>query len=99
MVKAFDVEDGYVRGIGKVPESSYELKEEFSELDARKKYGLVIKPGLDVKPGCYCHHIIVGRALPPECPMFMKECTPDTPYGPCMVSSEGTCLAYYKYGG
>jgi hydrogenase expression/formation protein HypD len=98
MARAFDVEDGYVRGIGRVPESAYELKEEFGGFDARKKHGLTIKPGLDVKPGCYCHHVVVGRILPPECPMFMRECTPDTPYGPCMVSSEGTCLVYCKYG-
>ena len=98
MARAFDVEESYIRGIGRVPSSAYEFKEEFSDLDAKRKYGLVIKPGLDVKPGCYCHHIVVGRTLPTECPMFMKECTPETPYGPCMVSSEGTCSVWAKYG-
>lgn len=98
MALAFDVEDSYIRGIGRVPSSAYDLKEELSEFDAIRKYGLEIKPGLDVKPGCYCHHIVVGRALPIECPMFMKECTPNTPYGPCMVSSEGTCSVWAKYG-
>lgn len=97
MARAFDTVNGYIRGIGRVPGSAYELKGEFGELDARKKYNLEIKPGLDVKPGCWCHHIVVGRALPSECPMFMKECTPGTPYGPCMVSFEGTCLAWAKH--
>jgi hydrogenase expression/formation protein HypD len=99
MARAFDIRTAHVRGIGKVPESAYELKEEFREHDARERHDLKIKPGLDVRPGCYCHHVVVGRATPSECPMFMKECTPSTPYGPCMVSFEGTCSVWAKHGG
>lgn len=97
MARAFDVVSSHVRGIGMVPGSAFELKEEFGKLDAVKRYGLEIRPGLDVKPGCWCHHIVVGRASPPECPMFMKECTPSTPYGPCMVSFEGTCSVWARH--
>ncbi|MDW8035480.1 MAG: hypothetical protein RMI85_03385 [Candidatus Korarchaeum sp.] len=53
----------------------------------------------DTLPGCRCPEITLGIAKPVDCPLFMRACTPERPYGPCMVSSEGTCLIWAKYRG
>ena len=50
-------------------------------------------------PGCLCGEVLQGLIRPPECPLFGTRCTPEDPIGACMVSTEGTCAAYYKYGG
>ncbi|NNF37252.1 MAG: hydrogenase formation protein HypD, partial [Gemmatimonadetes bacterium] len=50
-------------------------------------------------PGCRCGDVITGRCLPPECPLFGRVCTPVYPVGPCMVSSEGSCQAHFRYRG
>ncbi len=91
MERVFRVADGSWRGIGVVPKSALELRDEFSVYDARKKYDIKVGESRDVLPGCSCHLVIVGRIKPTECPLFMKKCTPQTPWGPCMVSREGTC--------
>lgn len=96
-----EVVDAAWRGIGFVPESGLLLKEELSEFDAFKRYSLS-EPSEwrdDSLPGCRCAEITLGMAKPTECPLFMKVCTPERPYGPCMVSGEGTCLIWAKYGG
>jgi hydrogenase expression/formation protein HypD len=87
----FDVVDGAWRGIGVIPGSTLSLKWEFSGKDARKIYDINVGPGRDIHPGCSCHLVIIGKVSPPECPLFMKACTPERPKGACMVSSEGTC--------
>ncbi|KXB01087.1 hypothetical protein AKJ41_02785 [candidate division MSBL1 archaeon SCGC-AAA259O05] len=97
--KVFKKTDGHWRGIGTVPSSAYELREEFKNYDAAERYGLHLDMGEDIKPGCRCHHVIIGRAVPTECPMFLEECTPSSPFGPCMVSSEGACSVWAKHGG
>ena len=48
-------------------------------------------------PGCRCGQVLKGRITPPQCPLFGKACTPASPVGPCMVSTEGSCAAYFKY--
>ncbi len=96
--EVFDVTNAHWRGIGRVPESGYVLKEEFEEYDAEKRYGLQIKKSVDIHPGCNCHLVMIGKIYPPECKLFGTVCRPEKPYGPCMVSSEGTCRIYYKYG-
>jgi len=96
--EVFDVTTAHWRGIGRVPESGYVLKEEFEEYDAEKRYGLQIKKSVDIHPGCNCHLVMIGKIYPPECKLFGTVCRPEKPYGPCMVSSEGTCRIYYKYG-
>ncbi|MEM0267774.1 MAG: hydrogenase formation protein HypD [Candidatus Korarchaeum sp.] len=96
-----DVVDAAWRGIGVVPKSGLVLKEELSEFDALKRYGLS-EPSEwrdDSPPGCRCAEITLGIAKPTDCPLFMRTCTPQRPYGPCMVSIEGTCLIWAKYGG
>ncbi len=86
------------RGLGFIDASGLALREEFGELDARCRFELKEIDIPDPK-GCRCSRIIKGIETPGACPLFSNVCTPLHPVGPCMVSSEGTCAAYYKYGG
>ncbi len=97
--EAFYVADRDWRGIGIIPKSGWLLREKYEHLDARKRFGVHVEKGLDIKGDCKCAEIILGRATPVDCPYFGKSCTPQHPIGPCMVSSEGTCSIWYKYGG
>ncbi len=92
-IKAVHVfRDAYWRGIGVVPESGAYLRDEYVRYDACEAYGIKASPDFsDVMPGCRCGDVVLGRAKPTDCPHFMKSCTPSNPYGPCMVSQEGTC--------
>lgn len=89
-------EDAIWRGIGTIPMSGLGIKEEFSEFDASKKYDITLKEE-EGNTGCRCADVLKGKIIPPECPLFEKVCEPSNPIGPCMVSSEGSCAAYYKY--
>ncbi len=84
------------RGMGELPGCSLRLREAFSSMDAEKKYDL---PVLDEKnpAGCRCGEVLRGKITPDECHLFGSGCTPENPSGPCMVSSEGSCAAFYKY--
>lgn len=100
MSEVFDVVSSYWRGIGRIPRSGLTLKERYENRDARCRFGVSKdEPGIDLNPGCSCHLIMIGRIDPPQCPLFKTTCTPQTPCGPCMVSFEGTCNAWYRYGG
>ncbi len=99
MADVFDVVSSYWRGIGKIPRSGLALKEQYKGKNARYRFGLSeIEPGIDLNPGCSCHLIMIGKISPVDCPLFETACTPQTPYGPCMVSFEGTCNTSYRYG-
>ena len=89
--QVFDVVDGNWRGLGKVPDSALALKKEYSEYDARSKYDVKVEQSRELLPGCLCHLVMIGKIKPPECSLFMKQCTPQTPKGACMVGMEGTC--------
>ncbi|MCJ7730466.1 MAG: hydrogenase formation protein HypD [Sedimentisphaerales bacterium] len=93
----FEPADGHWRGLGKIKKSTLQLKEQFSKFDAFKRFGITEKPQED-KTGCHCGEVLCGLMDPPQCPLFSKTCTTQTPIGPCMVSSEGTCAAWFKYG-
>lgn len=97
MEEVFDVCDSNWRGIGVIPSSGLKIREEFSELDAELAFDVEVEPTRE-HPGCICGEILRGVKTPTDCPLFGKACTPRTPVGACMVSSEGTCAAYYKYG-
>ncbi|MDP6524220.1 MAG: hypothetical protein QGI24_02060 [Kiritimatiellia bacterium] len=84
------------RGIGVIPDSGLVLKKEFAMFDAQDRLGVTIGAGRE-HPGCICGEVIKGKCTPVDCPMFAKGCHPDHPIGPCMVSAEGTCAAYFKY--
>lgn len=92
-----EIKDSHWRGIGQIPRSGLRLKPDYGEFDAEKKYNLNIIPGSGDLPGCRCGEVLQGKILPLQCSLFGDKCSPDSPYGPCMVSFEGACLAYYKY--
>ncbi len=92
-----DTKDAHWRGLGLIAQSGLKLKHKFSRFDAEVKYGLNIVYGAGDLLGCRCGDILKGKISPPECGLFGKKCNPDSPYGPCMVSFEGACLAYYRY--
>ncbi|GAV23780.1 hydrogenase formation protein HypD [Carboxydothermus pertinax] len=95
--EVFEIGDAYWRGIGNIPSSGLFLKEKFAKFDAKKKFGLKDRQPI-IPRGCKCGEIMLGKVLPPACPLFGKACTPEKPVGACMVSSEGSCAAYFKYG-
>jgi hydrogenase expression/formation protein HypD len=84
------------RGLGELPDSGLKIREEFSAFDASKKFSVTLPP-VKEHAGCRCGDLLRGLIIPPECPMFDKVCSPENAIGPCMVSSEGPCAAYYKY--
>ena len=95
--RVFEPADETWRAMGTIPLSGLALREEFRRFDAREALGVSFGP--DVCPaGCRCGDVIQGKLDPAECALFGKACTPVTPVGPCMVSSEGACAAWYKYG-
>ena len=85
------------RGLGVIPESGMELREAFGCFDAVNRFDLPDFPSREI-PGCRCGDVICGRLHPTDCGLFGGQCTPRSPVGPCMVSSEGACAAAYKYG-
>ena len=88
------------RGIGDIERSALKLRDEYGELDAEKLFAehLGSKP-IDDHKLCICGTILKGLAKPNDCKVFAKACTPNNPLGSCMVSSEGACNAYYRFGG
>ncbi|NWF96677.1 MAG: hydrogenase formation protein HypD [Candidatus Thorarchaeota archaeon] len=89
--EAFYIDSAPWRGLGAIDQSGYYLREEFSEHDARKVFEFSGTESVDILPGCLCHKVILGMVEPTDCPLFGKRCTPEDPYGPCMVGHEGTC--------
>lgn len=84
------------RGLGDIPGSGYRIREEFADFDAVRRFEPDVEPTRDPK-GCRCGDVLRARIAPNECPLFRAVCTPENPVGPCMVSSEGSCAAYYRY--
>ncbi|WP_457598438.1 hydrogenase formation protein HypD [Hydrogenimonas sp.] len=88
------------RGLGNIPRSALRLKEEYAALDAERVYGEILPiEEIEDHKLCICGDILRGMAEPTECRVFGTACKPSSPLGSCMVSSEGACAAYYKYGG
>ncbi|MBQ7607093.1 MAG: hydrogenase formation protein HypD [Desulfovibrionaceae bacterium] len=98
MDRVFTRTNGLWRGLGEIAESGLAIREEYARFDARARFGLTLQA---VKPlaGCRCGDVLRGRIAPPDCPLFGTACTPKDPVGPCMVSTEGSCAAWFKYGG
>ncbi|MCC6502255.1 MAG: hydrogenase formation protein HypD [Deltaproteobacteria bacterium] len=94
--EVFEPSDSLWRGIGNIPGSGLSFRQTYSEFDAEKRFSM--PKGVDAEPkGCQCGSVLKGLITPDKCPLFAKACTPEFPIGPCMVSSEGTCAAWYKY--
>lgn len=94
--QVFRSTDAAWRGIGVIPQSGLKIRDEFSALDAEKIFTIDLPESEDPK-GCACGEILTGTKIPPQCPLYKTVCTPIDPVGACMVSSEGTCAAYYRY--
>lgn len=96
--EVFDLRDTFEwRGLGFVKDSALKIRPEFAELDAELRFPVPLGTGTDVK-GCECPAILRGVKEPKDCKLFGLVCTPETPMGACMVSSEGACAAYWSYG-
>jgi len=96
--RIFEVADRAWRGIGIIPASGFRLKAEYAAFDAEQRFPEVQTIETHESPLCISGLVLQGRKKPSECPAFGKECTPQYPLGATMVSSEGACAAYYRYG-
>jgi hydrogenase expression/formation protein HypD len=94
--RVFEPIDADWRGIGVIPGTGLGIREEFSAYDAVKKLPVTLPEPKEIK-GCQCGEVLRGITLPYDCKLFARGCTPEHPIGPCMVSSEGSCAAYYRY--
>ena len=94
--EVFHTVDATWRGLGVIPGSGYAIRPEFAEFDAFRRFEPAVEPTQEPK-GCRCGDVLRGMMAPNECPLFRKVCTPENPVGPCMVSSEGSCAAYFRY--
>lgn len=94
----FEPCDANWRGIGVIPLSGLTLKDKYSHRDVNKVIHIDVPEAQEPK-GCQCGLVLRGVKIPTDCPLFGKACTPERPVGACMVSTEGSCAAYYKYSG
>jgi hydrogenase expression/formation protein HypD len=95
---------GRWRGIADVPDGNLRLRDEWAEVDARRRYEIDLASLQDAAPSelasrCICGDIMIGTAAPTDCELYGRQCLPDSPVGACMVSSEGTCRIWHQYGG
>lgn len=97
MYEVFEPCDSIWRGLGEIPGSGLKVRDKYELYDTWRIFG--ISPDKGVEPeGCLCGEVLKGRVTPDKCRLFGAGCTPENPTGACMVSSEGTCSAYYRYG-
>ena len=94
--RVFVPADTVWRAMGTLPASGLDLRDRYRRFDAVERLGVEIGPDV-CPPGCLCGEVIQGKVSPGQCPLFGEVCTPIEPVGPCMVSTEGTCAAWYKY--
>lgn len=97
MKQVFDVKSREWRGFPQIPNSVLEIKDEFSDYNAREKYDIEVKEVTEAPKGCICGPILRGMARPEDCKLFGKTCNPLHPIGACMVSKEGTCNIAHRY--
>jgi hydrogenase expression/formation protein HypD len=98
LAEVFSCEDAEWRGLGNIPASGLALRPEYARFDAALHFDLPQPSGgREAKEPCRCGDVLRGAIIPTDCALFAKQCTPLSPLGPCMVSSEGACAAYYRY--
>ncbi|HAM39573.1 MAG: hydrogenase formation protein HypD [Elusimicrobia bacterium RIFOXYC2_FULL_34_12] len=97
LYSVFEETDSQWRGLGIIKNSGLKFRNEYKILDALQKFRIKLK-NFKEPVGCLCGKILTGTVKPPQCKLFGIKCNTTNPIGPCMVSSEGTCAAYYKYG-
>lgn len=98
MEKVFQPAAAKWRGIGEIDASGLKLNKNYQKFDAELAFDITIEDSRE-NPGCICGEILRGTRIPLDCSLFGSSCTPEHPVGPCMVSSEGSCSAFYLYGG
>lgn len=96
LARVFEPVDARWRGLGIIPGSGLRIQEDFSRYDAWRKFSIPEYEEMEIK-GCACGEVLSGKISPHQCVLFGKACTPINPVGPCMVSQEGACAAYYRY--
>lgn len=97
LADVFEEDDAEWRGLGMIPRSGLKIRHAYAGQDADRVFAAVPRQPPVEPAGCRCGDVLRGAIAPPQCPLFRKVCTPANPVGACMVSSEGTCAAYYKY--
>ena len=97
MNEAYKISDARWRGLGVFPNTGHEISENYSHIDAKKKYDIPELQVKDLHGGCICDEILIGKSKPHQCKLFNKSCRPDHPIGACMVSHEGTCNVAATY--
>ena len=101
--ECYEEVDAAWRGIGFIPKSGLMFKDKYNRVNALKQYGIsdltLEEWRYDLPSGCHCADVTTGKLKPTDCQMFMRKCTPANPYGPCMVSMEGACSIWAKFGG
>jgi hydrogenase expression/formation protein HypD len=96
MAQVFEPVDARWRGLGVIPASGLAIRPAYERFDATRRFKIAVVE-MPAPKGCACGEILTGCKTPMQCALFAKRCTPMDPVGPCMVSSEGTCAAYYRY--
>ena len=96
MARVFEPADADWRGLGSIPQSGLRLRTAYRSFDAAVKFRIPAFKTTEPR-GCMCGEVLRGVKTPQQCRLFAKACTPENPFGPCMVSSEGTCAAWFKY--
>ncbi len=94
--EVFEKDEGRWRGLGVIPDSGYRFRESYKGMDIRR-FDVDVEPVME-HPECLCGEVLQGIKTPLECRLFKRVCHPENPIGPCMVSIEGTCHTYYKFG-
>lgn len=94
--EVFSTCDSEWRGLGVIKDSGYKINEKFSNYNAENLFDCKVEKNIN-NSKCMCGEVLQGIITPKECPLYKTLCNPQNPIGPCMVSSEGTCAAYYKY--
>ena len=94
--RVFETSDVFWRGLGNIADSALKIRKEFSQFDAERFFSIKTHDAQH-STKCRCGDVLKGLISPPDCPLFAKACIPDSPIGPCMVSTEGACNAYFKF--
>ncbi|RDE16399.1 MAG: hydrogenase formation protein HypD [Candidatus Thorarchaeota archaeon] len=97
--QTFRIGDAPWRGLGIIKKSGYFIKRKYRAHDARLRFDFPDTESVDILPGCRCHEVILGMVDPVDCKLFGNRCTPENPYGPCMVGHEGTCRIRHENSG
>ncbi len=96
LAQVFEIGPADWRGFGEIPGSGLALRATFARRNAARRFPIDVMPAPE-PPGCRCGDVLRGAIAPPECALFRRVCSPRTPVGPCMVSAEGACAAYFQY--